>query len=316
MSATGHYDVIGDIHGHHRPLEALLRQLGYEQRGGAWRHSERTAIFVGDFIDRGPEQVAVVETVRAMVSAGSALAIMGNHELNAIAYFHTDPKTGAPLRRHDKKNKSQHAAFLSAVDGKTIHGDFISWFMSLPLWLDLPGLQVVHACWHPSSLRHLEGRLKDGRLSLEQLPEATLEPEDEREKDTPAPTLFKSVDALTKGIEAPLPEGVVFHDSDGHERKRTRVPWWKREATLRNSLGISEEARAQLPAHPFPSHAHAGMDRTMPVLFGHYWMNGPPKLQGPLAACVDYSIAKRGLLCAYRFDGEPELQASKLFSVA
>ena len=39
------YDIIGDIHGHADDLTALLKVLGYEERGGLWRHSERTAVF-------------------------------------------------------------------------------------------------------------------------------------------------------------------------------------------------------------------------------------------------------------------------------
>ena len=46
------YDVIGDVHGHVEQLEALLRQLGDVERDGAWRHCERTAVFVSDLIDR------------------------------------------------------------------------------------------------------------------------------------------------------------------------------------------------------------------------------------------------------------------------
>ena len=45
------YDIIGDIHGHAGALTALLRDLGYRHRGGAWRHPDRRAIFVVDFID-------------------------------------------------------------------------------------------------------------------------------------------------------------------------------------------------------------------------------------------------------------------------
>ena len=75
------YDVIGDIHGQFDKLESLLTRLGYRKRGGVWRHPERIAIFVGDFIDRGSRGVETVQTVRAMVDAGSALAVMGNHVL-------------------------------------------------------------------------------------------------------------------------------------------------------------------------------------------------------------------------------------------
>ena len=70
------YDIIGDIHGQADKLEALLRTLGYRERGGAWRHPARTAIFVGDFIDRGPAQVRSVTIARRMVDAGAAPAVM------------------------------------------------------------------------------------------------------------------------------------------------------------------------------------------------------------------------------------------------
>jgi hypothetical protein len=36
-----------------------------------------------------------------------------------------------------------------------------------------------------------------------------------------------------------------------------------------------------------------------------------PKLQASNVCCVDYSIAKEGILVAYRFDGEKELNEKK-----
>lgn len=54
------FDIIADIHGQHGKLQALLRKLGYCQKEGAWRHPNRRAIFVGDFVDRGPEQLCTV----------------------------------------------------------------------------------------------------------------------------------------------------------------------------------------------------------------------------------------------------------------
>lgn len=79
------YDIIGDIHGHAGALKALLADLGYVEKGRTWSHPDRQAIFLGDFIDRGPRQVETVDIVRRMVDAGNAQAVMGNHELNAIA---------------------------------------------------------------------------------------------------------------------------------------------------------------------------------------------------------------------------------------
>jgi len=85
-SVSSGYDVIGDVHGCASQLEVLLHKLGYETgASGEYRHPERQAIFVGDLIDRGGEQLRVLEVVKAMVDAGSALIVMGNHEFNALA---------------------------------------------------------------------------------------------------------------------------------------------------------------------------------------------------------------------------------------
>lgn len=86
------YDIVGDIHGQADKLEALLKTMGYQHQGGAYRHPSRTAVFVGDFIDRGPRQVDTCRLVREMVDAGSAQAVMGNHEFNAVAWFMRDPE--------------------------------------------------------------------------------------------------------------------------------------------------------------------------------------------------------------------------------
>ena len=45
------YDIIGDIHGHAAELKALLEKLGYREQDGAYRHPDRRAVFLGDFID-------------------------------------------------------------------------------------------------------------------------------------------------------------------------------------------------------------------------------------------------------------------------
>ncbi|MFO8043960.1 MAG: metallophosphoesterase, partial [Alkalispirochaeta sp.] len=63
------FDVIGDIHGHAAALEQLLRRLGYQYRYGTWRYpgAGRRAVFVGDFIDRGPAIRDTVDIVRRML---------------------------------------------------------------------------------------------------------------------------------------------------------------------------------------------------------------------------------------------------------
>ncbi len=103
------YDIIGDIHGHADELIQLLGILGYQKKQGVYEHPERKVIFLGDFIDRGPQIRQVLEIVRPMVEEDKALAVMGNHELNALA-FHTEHihRANVFLRQRNKKNIRQH----------------------------------------------------------------------------------------------------------------------------------------------------------------------------------------------------------------
>lgn len=315
------YDIIGDIHGQADKLEALLAKMGYRHRAGCWRHPERQAIFVGDFIDRGPDQMLTVNLVRRMVEDGAALAIMGNHELNAIAWHTPDVRRlGEFLRPHnsrDNKNRKQHAAFLSEVELSTdLHQSTIDWFLTLPLWLELPELRVVHACWHPSYMAYLSPRLIEGRyLSRDLMIEATDEAADPDALESGEVSIFKAIETLTKGIEIPLPEGHSFLDKEGIRRHNVRVRWWDESATTYPAAAIlPEAARKALPDLAIPEQARIPVGQDKPVFFGHYWMTGTPSPLSRTAACVDYSAGKDGALVAYRWEGEAQLDAAHFAS--
>lgn len=307
------FDIIGDIHGQADKLEALLKTMGYRHKGGAYRHPSRTAIFVGDFIDRGPRQVDTCRLVRDMVGAGSAQAVMGNHEFNTIAWFMRDPRSGSEERylrpRHGEKgqkNRLQHQAFLEEVEGTPMHKELIDWFLSLPLWLDLPELRVVHACWHDGLMSSLEASLGQGR---------TLTPDLMVRASRQDDPVFVAVEALTKGIEVPLPEGHFFYDKDGHVRRNVRIRWWEEQSNTYRELAIMPEPeRHSLPELPLSPTAKLTYDKRKPVFYGHYWMQGVPQVQGSYFACVDYSAGKGGPLVAYRWEGEEELNPGQFVS--
>ncbi|PRC94745.1 metallophosphoesterase [Solimicrobium silvestre] len=303
------YDIIGDIHGHSDKLTTLLAKLGYREQAGAWRHSEKTAIFVGDFVDRGPGQLATIDIVRRMVDCGSAQAVLGNHEFNAIAWHTPDPAhDGEYLRVHRPKNRHQHAAFLAEVEhDKARHKEVIDWFMTLPLWLELDELRVIHACWHPAYMNELEPYLdKENRLT-QVVVEAANNPES---------VLFQSVEALIKGLQIKLPDGVFYFDEDGHKRNKVRTCWWDADATTyRRAALLARAERERLPTDQIPASARILYANDKPLFIGHYWNRGALAPLTPHIACVDYSVGKGGALVAYRWEGESELKARQFVAV-
>ena len=300
------HDVIGDIHGHADKLVALLGKLGYRQRNGAWRHPDpnRSAIFVGDFIDRGPGQLATIGIVRAMLDAGTAQAVMGNHEFNAVAWHTPDRlEAGKHLRKRSDKNLHQHQAFLTETEHDPgLHQELVDWFLSLPVWLDLPGLRIVHACWDPAQMARLAPKLLPGNKLNVALVDAA---------SRPGTLEHDAIETLLKGPEIDLPSGYGFKDPGGHTRTRVRLRWWDATAKTYRQAGIANGGSSLgFPDVTLPDGCQLGYAEDKPVLFGHYWESGIPKPHGDKVACVDYSACKGGPLVAYHWQGESELSAS------
>jgi hypothetical protein len=298
-------DIIGDIHGQYEKLVGLLAHLGYRDIAGVWRHPDRQAIFVGDLIDRGPGQLATVRLVRAMVEAGTARCILGNHEFNAVAWFTPDPaKPGEFLRPHKKPgNRAQHEAFLTEVEGTPQHAEVIDWFKTLPLWLDLSGLRIVHACWHQASMDVLIPLLGPNR---------TLTDEVILHGSRRGDPVFEALEVVCKGPEVTLPGGMSFEDKEGKVHDAVRIAWWKEDcSTFKMAAQGPPSLTDAIPDTPLGSEWQAFRYRGPPVVFGHYWFTGTPTVLSPSLACVDYSAAREGYpLVAYRWSGEAELRSA------
>jgi len=300
------YDIIGDIHGCAHSLQHLLEALGYAVRDGVHRHPSRTVIFLGDFIDRGPHQREVIGLVRRMIEAGTARSVMGNHEFNAIGYYTPDPGSGDYLRPHSDKNTQQHQKFLDAyTHTPEEYADVIDWFRTLPLWLDLGELRIVHACWDARLIARLAASQHGSNLLGEDL----LIRANHRGQ-----WQFEALETLLKGKEIPLPDGASFRDKDGNPRHNIRVRWWDPAATnFRDAFFGPESARTHIPEDEITGdhlvdYSHAGP----PVFLGHYWMQGEPAPLASNIACLDYSVAESGgRLTAYRWDGERVLEKER-----
>jgi hypothetical protein len=296
-----HLDIIGDVHGQAGKLERLLRVLGYERFGGVYGSADRKAVFVGDLIDRGPAIGETLEIVKAMVDAGSAICAMGNHEFNALA-FHTPDGNGSCIRPNTEKNTKQHAKtleFFASQPGAKEH--YLKWFWSLPLWLDFDGLRVVHAAWDQGMIDWLNTpNLTPARLAL------TASQNSE---------MFRCLDAVLKGIEIELPEGLNYSDREGQERSSIRIKWWITPGpgfTYRSYVFPPNDVAPNIPISP--KMMHSPYPRSAPpVIFGHYWLpfDAPRSPLADNVACVDFSAGAEGPLAAYRWDGESQLDSAK-----
>lgn len=72
---------IGDVHGRLDKLNSLLNEVEcYFREEHQGEDTPHKFVFVGDYIDRGPHSYQVMKLVQSMVEAGSAVALMGNHE--------------------------------------------------------------------------------------------------------------------------------------------------------------------------------------------------------------------------------------------
>ncbi|MBZ9560083.1 MULTISPECIES: metallophosphoesterase [unclassified Modicisalibacter] len=303
------YDLIGDVHGCGATLAALLEKLDYRREGGVYRHPRRKAIFLGDLIDRGPRIRLAVSIARRMVEAGEAHIVMGNHEINALAYNRRCPSGSSCewLREHTPRH---NRIIRETLEQYRHHPgeweDALAWFMTIPLVLEIDGLRVVHACWDAPLIRRFLARHPSGRID-----EAFL-----AESADSGSFAFRVLERLTRGTHLRLPEGVEIHSGDGFTRRTFRAHFWAREPrtygdvvfqpdNLPGDLETQPLSEAELASLPY-----YGPDEP-PLFLGHYWCEGVPALPAPNIACLDYSAVKFGRLVAYRWDGEATLDADK-----
>jgi protein phosphatase len=139
---AGPFDVIGDVHGCLSELRTLLTRLGYivaATGDDATHPAGRTAVFVGDLVDRGPDSPGVLRLVMGMVRAGHALAVSGNHEAKLVrALAGRNIRTSHGLAETLAQLALQPPQFRSEVE--TFCRDLIS-----HLVLDGGRLVVAHA---------------------------------------------------------------------------------------------------------------------------------------------------------------------------
>ncbi|WP_351118880.1 metallophosphoesterase [Psychrobacter sp. SMN/5/1215-MNA-CIBAN-0208] len=301
-------DIIGDVHGYADKLTGLLGQLGYVHNGQYFVPPDgHRALFIGDLIDRGSQQVATLEIAFAMLDAGVADIVMGNHEYNALAFATRDSNNPERyLRSHNDVHTRQHEAFLAEVPfGSESHQYWLQRFYEIPLWIETDYACFVHACWDVDSMALLKPLLTADNCLTAQALQTTSE-----EFTEP----FDALERVLKGVETPLPDGIVMVDKEGTKRSRVRVRWWLDELKSRTLYEIARapaSALAQIPIDALAENIDFAIKTYKPVFVGHYWLTGKPEPLSSQVVCTDYSAAvDSGYLTCYQLDTTQPLPLS------
>ncbi len=125
---------IGDVHGHYAGLMRLVEMVAPAPTDALH--------FVGDLIDRGPRSAQVVEFVRTH----DYPCVLGNHEHMLINAFPDEsPNLGA---FHSWLYSGGQPTLTSYPDTEALL-EHVDWLKTLPLYLDLGDVLLVHAGLNP-----------------------------------------------------------------------------------------------------------------------------------------------------------------------
>ncbi|MGW7001872.1 metallophosphoesterase [Streptomyces sp. NPDC054933] len=149
--------VVGDVHGYLDELRAALHAEGLIDTEGHWSAGRARLWFLGDFTDRGPDGIGVIDLVmqlsaEAAAAGGYAKALMGNHELLLIGAkkFDDTPVNSA----------AGTASFLAAwrlnggqpSDMERLQDHHVAWMSRL----DAVALEDGHLLLHSDTTSYLE----------------------------------------------------------------------------------------------------------------------------------------------------------------
>lgn len=303
------YDIIGDVHGNATLLKKLLLRFGYKKTESGFWHPYRKAVFVGDFVNRGPEIRKTVRIVRKMVENGNGHAILGNHEINAIIYYLKD-KNGLPLIKSPEKN---FLALYKTINQFASHSEewtsHRKWMRELPLYLDFGEIRIVHACWSDDAIETLKKAEEEGK---------TRKTIFRNVHKNPKSPVSKSVLILSKGIDFKIPGDLKIINNKGVSPRSFRMRWWE-DPMGKTFEEMSFESKFVLPSYDIPKQIIVPNDvypESNPIVFfGHYCRFNGPFIIKPNICCLDSCVTGNKTLTAYQWDGEKVLNDQKIIHV-
>jgi Calcineurin-like phosphoesterase len=148
--------VIGDVHGHRDELVVALCQTGLTDPDGTWSGGAARLWFLGDFVDRGPNGIGVIDLVmrlseQARSAGGRVETLLGNHEILLLG-MHRFGDTEVPSEHGSRSfARSWELNGGLASDQAALTDAHLDWL------LDRPVLAVVedHLLMHSDTVEYL-----------------------------------------------------------------------------------------------------------------------------------------------------------------
>ncbi|WP_233158312.1 metallophosphoesterase family protein [Actinokineospora bangkokensis] len=130
--------VVGDVHGHRDELVEALHATGLVDRAGGWTGGTDHLWFLGDFVDRGPDGIGVIDLVmrlgrEAAEAGGQVEALLGNHEVLLLG-MHRFGGTEVPSDfgpRSFARSWEMNGGLLSDQEGLT--DEHVDWLTTRPV---------------------------------------------------------------------------------------------------------------------------------------------------------------------------------------
>lgn len=140
VTYPGPFDVIGDVHGCFDELTRLFDELGYRSTFGRYYHpAGRKAVFLGDLTDRGPQSLKCFWLVKAMVDAGNALYVPGNHCRKLVRFLE-----GRNIKiAHGLEKTVAEINELAEDERQHFKENFLALYHQAPLYLVLDNGKLV-----------------------------------------------------------------------------------------------------------------------------------------------------------------------------
>jgi hypothetical protein len=139
--------VVSDLHGHADVARRLLREHGLIDEEGHWTGGDASLWLLGDYVDRGPDGIGVVDLVmrlerEAPDAGGRVTALLGNHEaliLAARRFGARLTESGLSFRGAWRVNGGRQS------DLDRLTEEHVAWMGALPAMALLDDWLLLHA---------------------------------------------------------------------------------------------------------------------------------------------------------------------------